>query len=82
VSARGEIELSTAWRKASASNGTSGNCVEAALTTTGNIAVRNSRDPDGPVLLFTPAEWAAFTMGMSMGEFGFLLAPAPGRIEP
>ena len=29
----------------------------------GTIAVRDSKDPDGPALIFTPAEWAAFTAG-------------------
>lgn len=34
-----------------------------------HIAMRNSADPDGPVLIFTPAEWEAFVLGVRDGEF-------------
>ena len=57
-----------AWRKSSNSN-PSGNCVEAALLAQG-VAVRNSRFPDGPALVFTEAEWAAFLLGVKEGDFG------------
>jgi hypothetical protein len=33
------------------------------------IAMRDGRHPDGPVLIFTPAEWEAFTLGVQDGEF-------------
>jgi hypothetical protein len=33
------------------------------------IAMRDSKRPDGPVLIFTPAEWEAFTLGVQDGEF-------------
>jgi hypothetical protein len=33
------------------------------------IAMRDSRQPDGPVLIFTPDEWRAFTAGVQDGEF-------------
>ncbi|HET9899142.1 MAG TPA: DUF397 domain-containing protein [Streptosporangiaceae bacterium] len=56
------------WRKSRYSN-PSGNCVEAAKLPAGDIAVRNSRDPDGPALIFTPAEWDAFLLGARDGEF-------------
>jgi len=56
------------WRKSSYSN-PSGNCVEAALLTDG-VAVRNSRFPDGPALVFTGAEWDAFLRGVKGGDFG------------
>lgn len=56
------------WRKAEASQ-TNGNCVEVAITTGGGVAVRDSKDPDGPVLRFTVAEWAAFVEGAAAGEF-------------
>jgi hypothetical protein len=57
------------WRKSSIS-GNSGYCVEVAELTTGEVAVRNSRHPAGPALIFTPAEWRAFVGGVHLGEFG------------
>jgi hypothetical protein len=56
-----------AWRKSGYSN-PSGNCVEAAPLADG-VAVRNSRFPDGPALVFTEAEWAAFLLGVKDGDF-------------
>ena len=56
------------WRKSSASN-PSGNCVEAAELPAGEVAVRNSRFPDGPALIFTHAEWDAFLLGARAGDF-------------
>lgn len=44
-----------------------GSCVEVAKTEV--IGVRNSSDPDSPVLLFTRDEWDAFTDGMLAGDF-------------
>jgi hypothetical protein len=57
-----------AWHKSSYSN-PSGNCVEAAELPAGEIAVRNSRFPDGPALVFTRAEWDAFLLGARDGDF-------------
>lgn len=45
-------------------------CVEAAATG-GRVLVRDSKDPGGPVLAFTPAEWTAFVAGVRGGEFDF-----------
>ena len=56
------------WRKAKAS-GSGGNCVEVARNLPGIVAVRDSKDRQGPALVFTPAEWAAFTAGVRAGEF-------------
>jgi hypothetical protein len=56
------------WRKASAS-ATNGNCVEVAALPGGGVAVRDSKDPEGPSLRFTAAEWSAFAEGMAAGEF-------------
>jgi hypothetical protein len=58
------------WRKSSFSNGTGGNCVEVADLADGSRAVRDSKDRTGPILIFTAAEWAAFTAGIHAGEFG------------
>jgi len=57
-----------AWVKSSMSYAY-GNCVEVASYPGGDVAVRNSRFPDGPVLRFTPAEWDAFIGGAHLGEF-------------
>jgi Domain of unknown function (DUF397) len=57
-----------AWHKSSFS-GPNGNCVEAAELPAG-VAVRNSRFPDGPALVFTEAEWDAFLRGVKGGDFG------------
>ena len=56
------------WLKSRHSN-PSGNCVEIACLPGGEIAVRNSRFPGGPVLLYTQAEVAAFLAGAKDGEF-------------
>src|SRR6516162_1926575 len=56
------------WRKSQASN-PSGCCVEVAALPDGTIAVRNSRDPGGPALVYTRAEVAAFLTGAKNGEF-------------
>jgi hypothetical protein len=58
------------WRKSSFSGGPSQNCVEVAELEGGRTAVRDSKDPSGPALVFTPAEWAAFVQGVRADEFG------------
>ena len=61
------MDLATAqWRKSSHS-GANG-CVEVAQSDD-QIAVRDSKDPSGPMLLFTPREWRAFLDGVRDGEF-------------
>ncbi|GAA1764544.1 DUF397 domain-containing protein [Luedemannella helvata] len=67
-------ELSAArWQKSQRSN-PHGNCVEmAALPDGRGVAVRNSKDPEGPALLFTWAEIAAFVHGARDGDFDNLL---------
>ena len=64
------MDLSRAeWRKSSRSAGNGGDCVEVARNLPGAVAVRDSKDPGGPKLVFTPDEWRAFTAGVTAGEF-------------
>jgi hypothetical protein len=61
------MDLSSAvWRKSTFSE--SNGCVEVALLNE-QVAVRDSKDPRGPVLLFSAAEWEAFVAGVLGGEF-------------
>ncbi|MET9504506.1 DUF397 domain-containing protein [Streptomyces sp. NPDC006259] len=64
--------LGARWIKSSHSNA-EGNCVEVAVLEGGGVAMRNSRDPEGPALVYTPAEVAAFVAGAKGGEFDHLL---------
>lgn len=57
------------WRKSSYSNGSGGDCVELANLDSGHCAVRDSKDPAGPVLTFTPAHWSAFTSAVRSSDF-------------
>ncbi|MEV6012414.1 DUF397 domain-containing protein [Streptomyces sp. NPDC051976] len=57
------------WFKSSHSNDQGGNCVEAARLGTGSMAVRDSKDPQGPALVFTPEAWSAFAAAARSGEF-------------
>jgi hypothetical protein len=64
------MDLSRAeWRKSSRSAGNGGDCVEVTRNLPGAVAVRDSKDPAGPKLVFTPDEWRAFTAGVTAGEF-------------
>jgi hypothetical protein len=64
------IDLDRAeWRKSSFSGGSGGNCVEVATNLPGMVAVRDSKDPAGPVLTLTPAQWRSFTAGVQLGQF-------------
>ena len=56
------------WRKSSYSGNSGGQCVEVG-TAAPLIAVRDSKDPTGPILTFTSAEWTAFLHGAAAGEF-------------
>ena len=69
----------TRWRKSQASN-PSGCCVEVAELPGGAIAVRNSRDPSGPALVYTRAEIGAFLTGTKNGEFDDLYPGASASL--
>lgn len=56
------------WHKSSYSNGSGGACVEVADLDT-SLAVRDSKNPTGPALRFTAAQWSVFTTGIKAGEF-------------
>ena len=58
------------WRKSSYSGSNGGDCVEVAVLPGRNLAVRDSKDPDGPRLTFTPAEWRTFTAALKTGALG------------
>lgn len=62
-----------AWRKSKRS-GAVGNCVEMAPLTENEVAVRNSRYPEGPALVYTRDEIAAFLVGAKDGEFDDMIA--------
>ncbi|RBQ16961.1 DUF397 domain-containing protein [Spongiactinospora rosea] len=57
------------WHKSSRSQGTSANCVEVARNLPGVIAVRDSKDPDGPKLAFSPSAWSRFITGLKNGDY-------------
>jgi hypothetical protein len=58
------------WVKSSHSGPTGGNCVEVASLADGTVAVRDSRHPAGPALVFTTADWTAFVAGTRNGALG------------
>ena len=49
------------WRKSTRSGDNGGDCVEVARNLSGVVAIRDSKDPDGPALIVSKDEWAAFT---------------------
>ncbi|QMU72568.1 DUF397 domain-containing protein [Streptacidiphilus sp. P02-A3a] len=56
------------WTKSSFS-GNNGDCVEVASLPEGGLAVRDSKNADGPALRFSAQEWSAFVAGVHAGEF-------------
>ena len=57
------------WRKSSYSSGNGGACVEVARNLPNIVAVRDSKDPEGPALVFAPQQWRAFLDGVRADEF-------------
>ncbi|MFB7123517.1 DUF397 domain-containing protein [Kitasatospora sp. NPDC056273] len=60
--------LPVQWKKATASN-PNDNCVEVADSITGTVPVRDSKDPHGPALGFTPEAWQSFLAGIRTNDF-------------
>jgi hypothetical protein len=56
------------WRKSTRSNGSGGDCVEFAQVD-GVVGMRDSKDPSGPVLVFSAESWTAFVAGIKAGGF-------------
>ncbi|OSY42338.1 MULTISPECIES: DUF397 domain-containing protein [Pseudonocardia] len=61
------------WRRPAGTGDDTHDGVEFAVLDDGRVAVRNAADPDGPVLLYTPAEISAFVDGAKKGEFDDML---------
>ncbi|MCI4066082.1 DUF397 domain-containing protein [Micromonospora sp. R77] len=62
------VDLSRAqWKKSTRSSG-NGQCVEVAGLADA-VALRDSKDPTGPALLFRPEAWTSFLAGAKHGQF-------------
>ncbi|MGW0588823.1 DUF397 domain-containing protein [Streptosporangium sp. NPDC002607] len=57
------------WKKSSLSGGSGGNCVEVAGNLPGAVAIRDSKHPAGPALVFAPGEWHTFLTAVKSGHF-------------
>ncbi|MGO4614800.1 DUF397 domain-containing protein [Nocardia sp. 2YAB30] len=62
-------ELSGAQWFKSRRSGDGESCVEVAWLAAGQVGVRDSKNPNGPALIFTPGEWGAFIAGVMNDEF-------------
>ncbi|MGY0062036.1 DUF397 domain-containing protein [Streptomyces sp. LZ34] len=58
-----------AFRKSSYSNGTD-ECVEVATNVPDAVAIRDSKNPDGPILRIPPTAWTAFRSAIATGRLG------------
>lgn len=64
-----DVLAAAVWRKSTRSNSI-GECVEVAGLADRGRAVRDSKNPTGPALMFPPAQWAVFTSAISRGRLG------------
>lgn len=64
-----DASVLTAWRKSSHSGGDNGDCVEVADGVDGVTPVRDSKDPQGPALVFPASAWAEFVADVKAGWF-------------
>jgi hypothetical protein len=60
--------IPSTWRKSTRSIG-NGQCVEAARLTDGHLAMRDSMDKSGPMIVLTQKGWRAFLDGIKGGDF-------------
>jgi hypothetical protein len=58
------------WHKSSYSGSNGGGCIDVADNLPGIVAVRDSKDPQGPNLTFSRDEWRTFTTCVKRGELG------------
>jgi hypothetical protein len=56
------------WVRSSYSTSAGGECVEVAFSLPGTVPVRDSKDPQGAVLRFSPSPWTAFVGGLRRGD--------------
>ncbi|WTT38035.1 DUF397 domain-containing protein [Kitasatospora sp. NBC_00085] len=57
------------WLKSSYSGGNGGDCIEVAPGLPGVVPVRDSKDPQGPALLFPASAWRSFIAAVRVGDF-------------
>ncbi|GAA0847549.1 DUF397 domain-containing protein [Streptosporangium amethystogenes subsp. fukuiense] len=65
----GQSTQNLTWHKSTLSGANTDNCVEVANLPSGGQAIRDSKDPNGPTLNFTHAEWRAFITNVKNGNF-------------
>ncbi|GAA2984961.1 DUF397 domain-containing protein [Streptomyces lactacystinicus] len=68
VEVAGFVRAEVSWHKSSFS-GAQSECVEVAVGLPGAVPVRDSKEPDGPALLFAAEAWSSFLAGIKGGEF-------------
>ncbi len=65
------VEVAAGWQKSTYSGDNGGDCIEVARDRPERaLAVRDSKDPDGPKLVFTPGDWREFTAALKAGTLG------------
>jgi hypothetical protein len=62
------VSSNLTWVKSSYSGSQGGNCIEVARNLPGTVAVRDSKDPHGPILVLSRDQWASFTARLQAGS--------------
>ncbi|MEU3166055.1 DUF397 domain-containing protein [Streptosporangium sp. NPDC006930] len=70
------------WCKSTLSGANTDNCVEIANLPGGNRAIRDSKNPNGPILNFTHTEWRAFITNVKNGRFDYPNQPTRQAANP